>query len=102
MTDADVVFHPEASEEYSESYAWYSARNQRMAERFEEEIVRALKRISEAPRRWPRYDDVHRKLLLRRFPYLVVYRELGSRLWIVAVAHAHRRPGYWQSRRIES
>ena len=64
MSDAEVVFHPEASEEYSEAYAWYAVRSERVAAR-------------------------------------VVYREFGDRVWIVAVAHAHSRPGYWKARDVE-
>jgi len=35
---------------------------------------------------------------LPRFPYAVVYRDQPERIEIVAVAHAARRPGYWQNR----
>ena len=101
MSDAEVVFHPDASEEYGEAYAWYAVRSERVADRFEKEIASALERIVEAPKRWPAYDEMHRKLLLRRFPYLVVYREYDGRTWVVAVAHAHRRPGYWKDRTAE-
>jgi hypothetical protein len=36
--------------------------------------------------------------LLKKFPYLVVFREYPDHLFIVAVAHGHRRPGYWRKR----
>jgi hypothetical protein len=39
-----------------------------------------------------------RRVLVRRFPYFVIYREWSDRLEIVAVAHQSRRPGYWRSR----
>lgn len=36
---------------------------------------------------------------VRKFPYLLYYTMLdGAEVLIVAVAHAHRRPGYWLSR----
>ena len=100
MSGADVVFHPDAAEEFAEAFAWYSARSQAVGRRFEDEVERAVELIAESPRRWPVYDERHRKLLLRRFPYLIVYREFEGCLWIVAVAHGHRRPGYWRSREI--
>ena len=98
MAQAEVVFHPEASAEYGEAYAWYADRDPRTADRFEQEVESAVQRIVEGPHRWPRYDEKHRKLVLRRFPYVVIYREHGNRIWIVAVAHGHRRPGYWKKR----
>ena len=100
MAHADVVFHPEASAEYREAYVWYTDHDPRAANRFEHEGESAVQCIVQEPHRWPRYDETHRKLVLRRFPYLVIYREHGNRIWIVAVAHGHRRPGYWKKRTI--
>jgi hypothetical protein len=39
-------------------------------------------------------------LRTRRFPFRVVYELQPDRIWIVAVAHLSRRPGYW-TRRLE-
>ncbi len=100
MATPEVVFHPEASIEYGEASSWYSERDEGVARRFEREVDLGLARITEGPDRWPRYDSVHRWLLLRRFPYLLIYREHEGRIWIVAVAHGRRRPGYWKDRTV--
>ena len=39
-----------------------------------------------------------KRLLLKRFPYDIVVRELPEEIVVVAVAHQSRRPGYWQNR----
>ena len=62
------------------------------------ELDRAVELISENPMRWPIHLHGTRHFLLRRFPFGVVYRELGETLQIVAVAHGRRRPGYWKGR----
>ncbi len=98
MAQTEVAFHPKASAEYTGAYAWYAVHDLRAADRFEQEVESSVQRIVRDPHRWPRYDETHRKLVLRRFPYLVIYREHGNRIWIVAVAHGHRRPGYWKKR----
>jgi hypothetical protein len=36
---------------------------------------------------------------MRRFPLAFIYRVDAEALWIVAVAHRRRRPGYWRQRR---
>ena len=100
MAQSEVAFHPEASDEYREAYVWYARHDRRAAERFEREVDSSVQRIAENPDRWPTYDARHRKVLLRRFPYVLVYREHEQRIWVVAVAHGHRRPGYWKRRRI--
>jgi hypothetical protein len=40
-----------------------------------------------------------RRVLMGRFPYALVYREVvEEELEIVAVAYLHRRPAYWSRR----
>jgi plasmid stabilization system protein ParE len=45
----------------------------------------------------PYLRGTHR-VMLHRYPYFVVFRELARKIQIVAVAHAKRRPGYWRGR----
>ena len=35
---------------------------------------------------------------LKKFPFRIVYRSIGDRVLVVAIAHAKRRPGYWRDR----
>jgi hypothetical protein len=37
MARAEIIFHPEASEEYAAAYAWYNERGPHLAEAFERE-----------------------------------------------------------------
>jgi hypothetical protein len=39
-----------------------------------------------------------RKVLLKQFPFSVVYRADDNGIVVFAIAHHSRRPGYWQSR----
>jgi toxin ParE1/3/4 len=93
-----VEFHPDAVLEALSAFAWYRDRNDSAAEAFLAELDRAVQLISESPIRWPIHVHGTRRFLLRRFPFGVVYRELGETLQIVAVAHGRRRPGYWKDR----
>ena len=54
--------------------------------------------ILERPDAWPSYFANTQRVLLRRFPFFLVYRVRDERVEIVAVAHARRRPGYWRRR----
>jgi plasmid stabilization system protein ParE len=40
-----------------------------------------------------------KRVFVKRFPFSVYFVELPSRFRILAVAHARRRPFYWQDRR---
>jgi toxin ParE2 len=35
---------------------------------------------------------------MRRFPYSVIYEVLESSLLILAIAHQHRKPYYWEQK----
>src|SRR5262249_27364834 len=68
------------------------------ADKFVEEVDRAIDLVLASPRRWPPSDFDARKFVLRRFPYAVVYHERKSVVRILAIAHGHRQPGYWKDR----
>lgn len=93
-----LEFHPKAVEEAQAARAWYEFHSPEAARAFVAELEGAVDRIREGPNRWPTFLHGTRRYLLRRFPYIVVYREASSVIQVVAVAHASRRPGYWKRR----
>jgi len=94
----ELEFLDEALEEAEEAALWYAERSAVAAVGFAEELGEAVAHIKRAPDAWPIHEHNTRGFLLRRFPYSVVYRVDATRIVIVAVAHAHRRPGYWRDR----
>jgi plasmid stabilization system protein ParE len=92
----EIRFHPEAQAEYQAAFEWYRDRSERAAGRSEFEVERVLELSKANPEMFPRYDGEHRLVMLRRFPYFLVYRSQPERIEIIAVAHAHRSPGYWK------
>ena len=101
MPRISVAFHPAAAAEYAEAFRWYDERAAGLATAFAGEVSRALRLIRETPERWPRYGARHRRILVRRFPYSMIYLPTATRIWIVAVAHTSRRPRYWRTRRVQ-
>jgi len=93
-----VVFHPEASEEALEAQGWYAVRSELAAEAFGHEMDLVVRRVAEAPERYPRHLHGTRRLVFPRFPFDLVYLESVDLVRIVAVAHHRRRPGYWRQR----
>ena len=91
-----VELDPRAEEEARAAFLWYLERSERVAEAFEHEFDRAIERISEAPTTYPIIDGELRRYLLDRFPYSVLYAIGRSRVLVAAVAHQHRKPGYWR------
>ncbi len=94
----NTSFHPEAQEEYEEAIAWYQDRSPQASLRFESEVERVVRVIEGNPEIFPNYDDLHRYALLRHFPYSIVYQHWIDHVYVIAVAHGSRLPGYWQHR----
>ena len=93
-----VEFHPLAADEAKAAERWYRERNEIASARFQRELDRAVDLISERPNAGSPYLGDTRRVMLRRFPFFVVYRANGDTIQIVAVAHARRLPGYWRAR----
>jgi plasmid stabilization system protein ParE len=96
----EVRFHPDARAELLDAATSYEEQADGLGGQFVDEVQRVLDQLRTSPgigapvpghdalRRWP----------LRRFPYYVIYREIGESLVVLAVAHERRRPRYWSGR----
>ena len=93
-----VEFHPEAQAELTAATEWYLERSVTAAANFVAEVEHAVKQIGEAPLRYPQTLHGRRRFVLLNFPYDLVYRMHQGRAEVIAVAHHHRRPGYWRQR----
>lgn len=90
--------HAAATSEAREARRWYAARDTAAAAGFVAALDHAIALVREAPLRWPIYLHGTRRLLIRRYPFAVIYRVTGDRILIVAFSHQRRRPGYWVAR----
>jgi hypothetical protein len=91
-------FHPEAEIEVIESAARYEAEVPGLGFEFGAEVERVIELLLERPELGAPVDGEIRHFVLRRFPHSVIYATVGSLLYVVAVAHGNREPGYWASR----
>ena len=98
MSGTPVRIHPFALEEAEAAIEWYGQRSTRAAGMLLDELDQAINQISVHPGQFPDYVFGTRRMVLRRFPYLIVFRETTAGVEIIAVAHGRRRPGYWRDR----
>jgi hypothetical protein len=87
-----------AEAELQDAAAWYDERSPGLGLRFILAVRKKSDELLEAPQRWP-LAACSRRVLMGRFPYALVYREISDEeIEIVAVAHLKRRSGYWTGR----
>jgi toxin ParE2 len=94
----EVVFHPEARAEVDESVEFYEARLEGLGLRFLAAVEATTDRVSATPNAGAPLTGGFRKRIVPGFPYTVIYRVWKDHVYLVAVAHQHRRPGYWRGR----
>lgn len=94
-----VEFHSEAREEYLGAVSRYEAEVPGLGSRFVAEFERCTVLLLEAPQIGsPMGRKLRRYVLDDHFPFSIVYAILSDTLFVVAVAHAARHPGYWKRR----
>lgn len=62
------------------------------------EDLRSIELIPRHPSGWHPLTPEIRRCRLRRFPYGVVYTIESGEGHVLAIAHQHRKPGYWKDR----
>ncbi len=93
-----VILAEEAEDEVLEASTFYSERSPRLGAEFTEEIERVLALLEAHPEIGTPVREELRRILLRRFPYRLLYRVEEDRVLVLVVAHQHRRPEYGQER----
>lgn len=91
-------FHPEAELEFIESAAWYESEVPGLGLGFGEEVEHVIQLLLDNPELGALVDGDIRHFVLRRFPFSVIYAVVGQLIYVLAVAHGSRAPGYWKSR----
>jgi toxin ParE1/3/4 len=89
-----------ASLELAEAVRWHEARRPGWGSRLFDAVAGTFAIIESFPEIGSsrRGQLLSRQLKVRGFPYVVAYRIRPTDVYIVAVAHTSRRPGYWKHR----
>jgi plasmid stabilization system protein ParE len=92
------AFHPAAEEEFSAAVDWYEVRQPGLGVDFAVEVRAAIGRAIALPKAWAELEPGIRRVLTQRFPYGVLYSPADLGVFILAVMHLSREPGYWKDR----
>jgi hypothetical protein len=93
-----VIIDAEAENELSDAVDFYENRKEGLGLEFERVARASIQSIQESPTRYPPNPDGTRRLVMKRFPFVIHYLERSETIWILAFAHKRRKPGYWRER----
>jgi len=85
-------FSVHAIREAREVFSWYEAQHQGLGFDFFKEIEAVTSRLVLFPETGAVTVRDQRQVLLRRFPYLLVYRKQKASIQVLAVVHVKRDP----------
>ena len=92
-----LELHPSADAEFAAQVEYYEDEQPGLGQRFYREVIGCLDWIAENPM-VPRLRRNYRRVNLKVFPFHVAYAVEGDLVWVLAIAHGYRRPGYWMKR----
>lgn len=93
-----VIVRDEAEADIAEGAIWYERRCAGLGAEFVQVIDDCFDLLSRQPEAFPVVYRGARLGLLRKFPYLVVYRVFSEFISVVAVMHGRRHPRRWKAR----
>jgi toxin ParE1/3/4 len=87
----------EAKAEAIAAAAWYDREEFGLGDQLLDEIELALARIESDPQAFPRWEFTSashdlRRCVLKRFPYVVLFKILADETTVIAISHGRRRP----------
>ncbi|MGH7943906.1 MAG: type II toxin-antitoxin system RelE/ParE family toxin [Opitutaceae bacterium] len=97
-----MEFHPAVPNDFNAALDYYEAEGgTHLADRFEDELRGCLEAIKAGPTRFSFYQgsDLFRRIRLKGFPYLIVYRENAAIVRVTVLKHERRHPRFGMSRR---
>lgn len=93
-----LIFRPEARAGLLEAQAWYEQRSPGLGLELARAADAAIAAALRSPPAYPCIEAEFRRVILRRFPYAIIYLPSASELLVVACFHHRRDPGSWRDR----
>ncbi|WP_072022269.1 type II toxin-antitoxin system RelE/ParE family toxin [Zavarzinella formosa] len=93
-----VAFHRLAERDVENAAFHYETLSTGLGQKFTEVAFTLVNDIANSPGLGSPYGRNFRFRVIRRFPYVIFYREYDDLIWIVAIVHNRRRPKTWAHR----
>ncbi len=94
----NLVLRPEAAQELLDAQAWYEAQVPGLGFEFARIADAAIVSALRNPLGYQCIEGEFRRILLRRFPYMLIYLPSQNELLVVSCFHQRRDPGSWFSK----
>ena len=96
-----LEYHPAVQKDFNDALDYYESKaGLHVADRFEAEFRASVAALKMGPTRFPFYQgsQLFRRVRLKFFPYVIVYRESPDVIRITLLKHERRHPLYERQR----
>jgi plasmid stabilization system protein ParE len=95
-----VEFHRQVQQDLNEAAQYYDQRGIHLATRVRAEFADCINAIKSNPKRFPFYlkHPVMRRVRLKHFPYILIYREVADGVRVVIFKSERRHPSFGMER----
>jgi toxin ParE1/3/4 len=87
-----LILQEEAIEDARSAYTWYEDQLPGLGEDFLAELDKVFEKLKQHPQHYSYVFDDFRDVHLNRFPYLVVFKIEGKKIYINSIKHSKRKP----------
>lgn len=91
-----LVYRPKALEEVAQAAEWYEERRIGLSAEFLRALDAAVASVQNNPLHYPTIRSGMRRVLLRRFPYHLIFSVPDHEIVIVACVHWRQSPRLWR------
>jgi toxin ParE1/3/4 len=95
---AKIIYDPEAKQEIKEAAAYSEECQEGLGQRFLSAVELTVEKVSNNPFLYRKFHGRFRRCLVNKFPYGIIYTIGENDVFIAAVMHLKRKPGYWIKR----
>lgn len=95
-----LEFHPSTTGDVREATSYYDKQRAGLGARFVQHLDQALAQIARNPLLFPLVENEVRRVLIKHFPYTILFRVLdGDIVRILVIRHHRRDPRFGGTRR---
>ena len=95
-----INYTPDAVSELLSISRYYEEKQLGLGSDFNEKLDSLIANCRDNPEMGRVIDGQVRYLVMKKFPYNIIYRLTPDEITIIAAAHQKRFPGYWRGRTI--
>lgn len=88
----ELMIRPAATEMMAKAHEWYEEQQPALGERFLREIDHCFDKLEADPYLYAVIKKQYRQILLKNFPYVIVFKVIEAQVLILSVFHTSRNP----------